>query len=128
MVWPRRWQHRSLNSHSLRRRSRCTSYPKEPAMKISNKMYDGLKFVAQIGIPAIGTLYSALAGIWTLPDAFAVVGTLTAVDAALGTLLGLSSKAYNAPTDGSLIADDSPDKTTYQLVLTTPVSDIAGKD
>ena len=62
---------------------------------MSNKVYDILKFMAQIVLPAIGTLYFALAGIWNLPYGEQVVGTITAVDTFLGALLGLSSMSYN---------------------------------
>jgi len=64
-------------------------------MKLSNKVYDVLKWVAQILLPALGTLYFALAGIWNFPYAEAVVGTVTAVDTFLGVILGISSASYN---------------------------------
>ena len=62
---------------------------------MSNKTYDILKWIAQILLPAIGTLYFALAGIWNLPYAEAIVGTITAIDTFLGCLLGISSANYN---------------------------------
>ena len=62
---------------------------------MKNKTYDILKYVAQIILPAIGTLYFALAGIWGLPYAEQVVGTITAVDTFLGVVLGISSANYN---------------------------------
>lgn len=61
---------------------------------MSNKMYDALKYVAQIGLPAVGTLYYALSAIWGLPYGEQIVGTITAVDTFLGTLLMISSSAY----------------------------------
>lgn len=64
-------------------------------MKMSNNVYDALKWVAQIAIPAVATLYFALAGIWGWPYGEQVVGTLTAVDTCLGVLLGISSAQYN---------------------------------
>lgn len=64
-------------------------------MKLSNKVYDILKFIAQIFLPALGTLYFALAGIWNFPLAEQVVGTITAVDTFLGIILGLSTSNYN---------------------------------
>ena len=64
-------------------------------MKLSNKAYDVLKFIAQILLPALGTLYFALARIWDFPLAEEVVGTITAVDAFLGAILGISSMQYN---------------------------------
>ena len=62
---------------------------------MSNKMYDILKYIAQIGLPAVGTLYYALSAIWGLPYGEQIVGTITAVDTFLGTLLMISSSAYN---------------------------------
>ena len=64
-------------------------------MKISNKMYDVLKWIAQYLLPAIGTLYFALAGIWNLPYGEQVVGTITAIDTFLGVVLGIASNTYN---------------------------------
>lgn len=60
-----------------------------------NKVYDILKWVAQILLPAIATLYFALASIWGFPYAEQIVGTITAIDAFLGVLLGISSAKYN---------------------------------
>lgn len=64
-------------------------------MTMSNKTYDTLKWIAQYLLPAAGTLYFALAGIWGLPFGEQVVGTITAVDTFLGVLLGLSAAQYN---------------------------------
>lgn len=64
-------------------------------MKMENKTYDVLKWVAMILLPAAGTLYFALAGIWGLPYAEQIVGTITAIDTFLGVILGLSSNQYN---------------------------------
>jgi len=64
-------------------------------MKFTNKTYDVLKWIAQILLPAIGTLYFALASIWGLPYAEQIVGTITAIDCFLGALLGISTAQYN---------------------------------
>jgi hypothetical protein len=64
-------------------------------MKMSNKMYDVLKWIAMVVLPALATLYFALAGIWGFAYAEEVVGTITAVDTFLGVLLGISSAQYN---------------------------------
>lgn len=63
-------------------------------MKLKNKTYNILKYVAQIVLPALGTLYFALAGIWNLPCCEQVVGTITAIDTFLGVLLGISTNKY----------------------------------
>lgn len=62
--------------------------------RMSDDVYDVLKFIAQIVLPACGTLYFALASIWGLPYGEQIVGTLTAVDAFLGAILGVSTKNY----------------------------------
>ena len=58
-------------------------------MKMSNKTYDTLKWIAQYLLPAAGTLYFALAGIWGLPCGEQVVDTF------LGVILGISAAQYN---------------------------------
>lgn len=67
-------------------------------MKLSNKVYDALKWIALILLPAFGTLYFALAKIWGFPHATEIVGTISAVDAFLGAILGISTHNYH--TDG----------------------------
>lgn len=62
---------------------------------MNNKTYDILKYIAQIVLPAVGTLYFALSAIWNLPYGEQIVGTITAIDAFLGTLLGISTLKYN---------------------------------
>lgn len=64
-------------------------------MKMSNKVYDVLKYIAQIGLPALATLYFAVAEIWGLPYSAEVIGTITAFDAFLGVLLGITTAQYN---------------------------------
>lgn len=61
---------------------------------MSNKVYDILKWVALVVLPAIATLYFALSGIWGLPYGEQIVGTITAIDTFLGALLGISSINY----------------------------------
>ena len=63
-------------------------------MKLSNKLYDDLKWIAQILLPALATLYFALSKIWGLPYGEEIVGTISAIDVFLGALLGLSTAKY----------------------------------
>lgn len=58
---------------------------------MSNKVYDVLKWVVMIVLPAIATLYSALTGIWGLPYGDQIVSTITAANTFLGAVLMLSS-------------------------------------
>lgn len=59
-----------------------------------DKVYDALKAIAMIILPALGTLYFALAGIWGWPYAEQIVGTITAIDTFLGVILGISTIQY----------------------------------
>ena len=63
-------------------------------MKMKNKTYDVLKTITTIVLPALGTLYFALASIWNLPYSEQVTGTITAVVTFLGALLGISNANY----------------------------------
>ena len=63
-------------------------------MILPNKVYDVLKWIAQIALPALGTLYFGLSRIWGLPYGEQVVGTITVVDTFLGALLGISTANY----------------------------------
>ena len=67
-------------------------------MKMSNKVYDVLKYIALIILPALGTFYFALAKIWGFPYAAEIVGTISAVDAFLGAILKISTDQYNQQT------------------------------
>jgi hypothetical protein len=69
-------------------------------MKFTNKVYDVLKWIAQILLPALATLYFALAAIWGFPFAKEVIGTISALDVFLGVLLGISTASYNKSIEG----------------------------
>ena len=66
---------------------------------MSNKVYDVLKWIAMYLLPALGTLYFALSGIWGLPYGEQIVGTITAIDTFLGVVLGISTVQYNKQVD-----------------------------
>lgn len=87
---------------------------------LTKRLYDFLKFFAQVLLPAAGTLYFALAAIWHLPVAEQVIGTITAVDAFLGIALQLNTNAYNASEakyDGSIDLAQVDGKKIYSLNL-----------
>ena len=62
---------------------------------LSDKTYSLLKWISLILLPALGTLYFALAGIWGLPFGEQIVGTITAIDTFLGAILGISTNTKN---------------------------------
>jgi len=63
-------------------------------MKMSNKVYDVLKWIALVVLPAIAVLYGTLADIWGLPFTEQVPDTITAIDLFLGVVLGVSNVSY----------------------------------
>ena len=69
-------------------------------MKLNDRVYDVMKWIALYLLPALGTLYFALSGIWGFPYGEQVVGTITALDTFLGVILGISSANYN-DTEGT---------------------------
>lgn len=86
----------------------------------SNKLYDILKYIAQIFLPAAGTLYFGLAQVWGLGNGTEVVGTIVAVDTFLGVLLHLSSAQYNnseAKYDGVMNVTETDTAKNYSLDL-----------
>lgn len=84
-------------------------------------VYDRLKFVAQIVLPLLGTLYFSLSELWNLPYGLQVVGTITAFDLFLGSLLKASSASYyknEANFDGELSmveGDDGREKVVFDV-------------
>ena len=75
-------------------------------MMMSDKMYDVLKWIALVALPALGTLYFALSKIWGLPYGTEIVGTISAIDAFLGALLGISTNAYNKMNKTDIASDE----------------------
>ena len=69
-------------------------------MFFNEKTYNILRYVTQIVLPACGTLYFALAGIWGFPYGEQIVGTLTAIDTFLGVCLGISTLNYKKENEG----------------------------
>lgn len=64
-------------------------------MKFSDSLYNVLKWICMIVLPAIGTCYAALAVIWGFPYAEQIVGTIAAVTTLIGALIGISTANYN---------------------------------
>ena len=64
-------------------------------MMIPNSLYDTLKWIVMIVIPALTTAYVGLSGIWGWPYAEEVAKTSAVVCVLLGALLGISTAQYN---------------------------------
>lgn len=79
---------------------------------LSNGVYDTLKKLVQIIIPAFSALYFTMATIWGWPGAEQVMASLAAIATFLGVLIGLSNKSYNnseSKYDGQMIVVQNDD-------------------
>lgn len=97
-------------------------------MKISNKTYDVIKWIVTIVLPAIITLYSALASIWGFPYAEQIVPTLAAIEVFLGVIMGISTHNYNKTCDGMLHVDMSDEAKDNYLFEVDDLDGITDKD
>lgn len=95
-------------------------------MVLKNKAYDWMKWIAQYLLPALATLWIALAKVWGLPYGAEIGATISAVDLFLGAILGISSKNYQG--DGTMNVDSSdPEKDVYSLELNGDIDELANK-
>lgn len=76
-------------------------------MKLTNNVYDILKFIAIVGLPAFTTLVGTI-GTQLGYDMTTVIVILTALDTFLGTLLGLSGVKYTQAKQSSVQAVSAP--------------------
>lgn len=96
----------------------------------THSLYDKLKYIAQIILPAIGTLVLAVGGIWNWGYTVQTAGTITALDLFLGAILKLSSNAYyrneaNFDGDVNLSHDPTTGENKIQIAAYKPLEDIA---
>jgi len=97
-------------------------------MIIPQKLYDILKWVSLVFLPALATAYFGLAQIWGFPYAGEVVATITLTDTLLGSLLGISSAAYKRSDerfDGNLNVIKQDASLINQLEIKTDPATLA---
>lgn len=70
-------------------------------MKLSNKTFDFLKWMAMFFLPALATLVKVIFTIWNLPYGNEISATIVAVNTFLGAILGISNLAYYNQKDES---------------------------
>jgi Putative phage holin Dp-1 len=99
---------------------------------MNSKLYNVLKAVAQIWLPALGTLMFTIGDLWNLTWDAQAVGTIMAVDAFLGVGLGISTAAYKKNGknfDGFLTVDTSnPRKDIYSIDMMAPLGTLAKRN
>lgn len=94
---------------------------------ITNGLYDKLKYIALILLPALGALYFGLAQIWNLPEPEKVVGSITVLDTFLGLLLKSSTDKYykdGANFDGEVIVEPEDGGNRVTISADRPLEDI----
>jgi len=64
-------------------------------MKMTNRVYNVLKWIAQVVLPALTTLYGVIGTTLNVPYTQEVITIAIAVDTCLGTILGISNFNYN---------------------------------
>lgn len=97
-------------------------------MVLNSKVYDILKWLVQIVLPAIGACYAALAALWGFPYAEQVVGSISAICVLLGACLRISNSNYSG--DGVLTVNsdlEDDDENKYNLTLTKDLATLANK-
>lgn len=103
---------------------------------LGSKLYDKLKFLVQVILPGVATLYAALAAFWGFPHVNEVVGSITAIALFLGLMLGQSTKNFVPPTTdahpvGDAILADSTEvegKQTLRFELNVPPEEFVSND
>lgn len=109
-----------------------TPEPVQPKFALGDQAYSILKALAQIWLPALGSLYAALGAIWGFPAVQQVLATIVAVDTFLGVVLHISSTSYNnsdAPYGGTInVTTDASGKKTYSLDVNSDPSEIDKMD
>lgn len=75
-------------------------------MKLPNKLYDILKWITLIVIPALATAYVGLSAIWGFPYADEIARTACVVCTLLGALLGISTAEYNKSKEQPFVWHD----------------------
>lgn len=99
-------------------------------MKLSNSIYDILKWVSLVLFPALSVLYATLAPVWNFTNVEAVVVTINAIGLFIGALIGLSTAAHNQDRiDGDMnVIETENGKKTFDLHLDHGPEILEGKD
>lgn len=72
-------------------------------MRLNDKVYNVLKWLALVAIDAVGLFYKTIAVIWSLPYGDQIMATCTALSVLIGTLIGVSTIAYNKASKDELV-------------------------
>lgn len=104
-----------------------SSVEKKPTPLLGDSTYNVVKKSATIILPALATLYFALAQLWNFPEPEKVVASITAVNTFLGVLVQISKKSYYASGQqyaGEIQVQDMGDRKVASLVVDGDPEDI----
>lgn len=104
-----------------------SSVERKPTPLLGDGQYNLVKKSATIILPALATLYFALAQLWHFPEPEKVVATITAVNTFLGVLVQISKKSYYASGQqyaGEIQVTESGGKKIASLVVDGDPEDI----
>lgn len=106
--------------------------PEEPqGFTLSDTLYNRLRFLSVIVLPALGSAYFALAGLWSLPKPDEVVGTIVILDTLMGIVVRTARRSYEkseARFDGTITVTPDEDPARSNLRVQLDPEAIAGKD
>lgn len=95
-------------------------------MKLNNKTYDVLKWIAMYLLPGLATLWLTLGKVWSLPYTTEIGASISAVDVFLAFILGLSKSKYTG--DGTMVVNSTdPEKDVYRFEFDGNVAELADK-
>ncbi len=100
-------------------------------MQFSNSVYNAIKWVITIALPATGALYYGLAQVWHFPHADDISGTINVLIVFLGMLIGYSTRQYNkygGGTDGDLNVNEVDGEKYLSLGVKKSVEAMTAKD
>lgn len=95
-------------------------------MKLDNKTYDVLKWIASYLLPGLTTLWLAVGEIWHIPYTSQIGATMAAIDVFMHTVLGLSKKNYDG--EGEVIVDENGNVSELKLQNGNTIQDLTDKD
>lgn len=75
-------------------------------MRFENRVYDVLKWICLIFLPAVAVLYSAVDGVFGWGYTGTVTTIISAVEAFIGSMIGISTKSYQKKNDEFCLEDN----------------------
>ena len=75
-------------------------------MRFENRVYDVLKWVCLIFLPAVAILYSAIDGVFGWGYTATVTTIISAIEAFIGSMIGISTKSYRKKNDEFCLEDN----------------------